>query len=168
MGEWTEPEDAALIKLVREHGVGDWNSKVDMLGTGRSSTSMRKRWKKLSDRVDFLPRPVVASARATGSAAGNAEPTRADVMRNALAAVRATTDSSSGRRLCEIFELLPSAEDYADYFEIIATPIDLSTIEENITKKCATSWPLSTCRFRNPCRSQLAVLLQVQRPMGKL
>ena len=45
-------------------------------------------------------------------------------MREALKAVRDATDAD-GRVLSELFEELPSAEDYPDYFELIKTPIDL-------------------------------------------
>ena len=47
-------------------------------------------------------------------------------MREALKAVRDATDAD-GRVLSELFEELPSAEDYPDYFELIKTPIDLET-----------------------------------------
>jgi hypothetical protein len=62
MPEWSKDEDASLIKLVREHGVGDWNGKVELLGMGRSSKSISKRWKKLSESVDLSSGLAVAAA----------------------------------------------------------------------------------------------------------
>jgi hypothetical protein len=160
-GEWSEEEDTILIKLVREHGVGDWNAKVEMLGTGRSSTAIRKRWKKLSSTVDFIPRAVTGaggtSAPAPQTANVKAGLSRNEVMRNALAAVRATKDGS-GRFLCEIFEELPSAEEYPDYFELISNPIDLETIEENITKKCVRERASTTVDIDRPSANLLPVL----------
>jgi hypothetical protein len=78
-------------------------------------------------------------------------------MRNALAAVRATKDGS-GRFLCEIFEELPSAEEYPDYFELISNPIDLETIEENITKKCVRERASTTVDIDRPSANLLPVL----------
>ena len=51
-------------------------------------------------------------------------PNENDRMREALKAVRDATDAD-GRILSELFEEVPSLEDYPDYFEIIKTPIDL-------------------------------------------
>ena len=141
--EWTAEEDAMVVELVREGGAGDWQTKTEKLGTGRSATGLRKRWKKLSDSVDFIPRAVVAAPASSPSAvpapARTEGPTRNDLMRNALAAVRAKKDRG-GRVLSELFEELPSADDYPDYFELIETPIDLETIEGNIAKKYKSRW----------------------------
>ncbi|RKP27786.1 Bromodomain-containing protein [Syncephalis pseudoplumigaleata] len=38
----------------------------------------------------------------------------------------------SGRQLAELFEMLPSKDDYPDYYEVITRPIALETIKHTI------------------------------------
>jgi protein polybromo-1 len=44
------------------------------------------------------------------------------------------TNDGSNRKLAIEFQVLPSRDDYPEYYEIIKRPIDLKTIEERVTK----------------------------------
>ena len=159
MGAWSAEEDAALIKVVKKEGVGHWADKAAHFPFERSETSLRKRWIKIGDKVTAAadeaktapkaksapkaaksapkaaPKSAPKAAKAapaTSSASAAPALSKTDRMREALKAVRDATDAD-GRVLSELFEELPSAEDYPDYFELIKTPIDLET--------CATLHP---------------------------
>ncbi|XP_066553990.1 protein polybromo-1 isoform X5 [Amia ocellicauda] len=47
-------------------------------------------------------------------------------------AVTEARETSTGRRLCDLFMVKPSKKDYPDYYKIILEPMDLKTIEHNI------------------------------------
>ncbi|KAM9409587.1 polybromo 1, like [Pholidichthys leucotaenia] len=53
-------------------------------------------------------------------------------MKALYAAVTEVRESSSNRRLCELFMVKPSKKDYPDYYNVILEPMDLKTIEHNI------------------------------------
>ena len=46
---WTEAEDAQLVSLVRQYGVGEWTAKSQVFATARSANSLRKRWTKIEE-----------------------------------------------------------------------------------------------------------------------
>eukprot|EP01046_Picozoa_sp_COSAG06_P078625 COSAG06_NODE_26202_length_619_cov_2.719231_1_plen_97_part_10 len=41
---WAEEEERALLWMVNEEGGGDWASKAERLGTGRTEKSVKGRW----------------------------------------------------------------------------------------------------------------------------
>ena len=41
---WAEEEERALLRMVNEEGGGDWASKAERLGTGRTEKSVKGRW----------------------------------------------------------------------------------------------------------------------------
>lgn len=53
-------------------------------------------------------------------------------MKILLSAVTEARESSTGRRLCDLFMFKPSKKDYPDYYKVILEPMDLRTIEHNI------------------------------------
>ena len=44
LGKWTDSEMAALVSIVREQGLGDWDQKAIALGTGRSAGAVEQKY----------------------------------------------------------------------------------------------------------------------------
>jgi hypothetical protein len=44
LGKWTEGEMAALVSIVREQGLGEWEQKAIALGTGRSAGAVEQKY----------------------------------------------------------------------------------------------------------------------------
>lgn len=60
-------------------------------------------------------------------------------MKALYAAVIDARETSTNRRLCELFMVKPSKKDYPDYYNVILEPMDLKTIEHNIRNERYTT-----------------------------
>ena len=64
---WSASEDAQLMRLIKQYGVGDWTHKAGRFPTKRSPSAMRKRWSKLegemSGSIEDLEREIFERER---------------------------------------------------------------------------------------------------------
>lgn len=60
-------------------------------------------------------------------------------MKALYAAVIEARETSTNRRLCELFTVKPSKKDYPDYYNVILEPMDLKTIEYKIRNERYTT-----------------------------
>ena len=63
LGKWSESEMAALVSIVREQGLGDWDQKAVALGTGRSAGAVEQKYYVITREVAHT-RPNNASGAA--------------------------------------------------------------------------------------------------------
>lgn len=60
-------------------------------------------------------------------------------MKALYVAVIEARETSTNRRLCELFTVKPSKKDYPDYYNVILEPMDLKTIEYKIRNERYTT-----------------------------
>jgi transposase-like protein len=92
---WSDEEHGRLVKLVAQHGAGDWATKAAALGTGRTASSVYNRYRttirkrnaeeQLSPDADAagaqaaasdqaMPQPTPGTAESAGTGTGGPEP----------------------------------------------------------------------------------------------
>ena len=46
---YSASEDAQLMRLIKQHGVGGWTHKAGLFATKRSASAIRKRWSRFEE-----------------------------------------------------------------------------------------------------------------------